>query len=204
MRVWLARHGETLWNRERRVQGVTDVPLSDLGRRQAALLGDLLSGARPEAVYCSPLSRARDTGRAVAARHGLELRIRPGLQELNQGVLEGKTFAEMVAGHGDLVREWWRDPGDQRLPGGESMMELQARAWAVLDEIRTGPEREVVVVSHNMTIRAILARALEQSLAHVRRFRLSPASLCRIAWSGAPWPQVELVGYDDHTRGAEA
>lgn len=201
MRIWLVRHGETPWNRDRRAQGWSDVALSDRGRRQAEALGALLRTREPEAVYASTLSRARETARAIAQHHDLEVIEREDLRELNQGVLEGLTVAEMLERHGALVGAWWRDPGATALPGGESLREVQERAWRVIEEVRARHEREAIVVTHNMVIRALLIRVLGLDFARSRCLKFGIASLNRIGWNGGPAPELELFNYLDHIEG---
>ena len=87
----LVRHGETDWNAEGRLQGHTDTPLNDYGRRQAAALGEDLAGDGIDAVYSSDLARARETAEIVAGRLGLPVVLEPGLREKNWGSWEGLT-----------------------------------------------------------------------------------------------------------------
>ncbi|MCA9773644.1 MAG: histidine phosphatase family protein [Myxococcales bacterium] len=202
MRIWLARHGETPWNRDRRAQGWSDVALSDRGRAQARALGELLGSTRPEAIYASTLSRAWETAEAVARPHGLGVEGREDLWELNQGILEGLTIAEMLQRHEELVSAWWRDPGDQVLPDGESLRQVQERAWRVIEEIRARHEREVIVVTHNMVIRAILIRVLGLDFSRSRCLKFGIASLNRIGWNGGSSPSLELFNFLDHIEGS--
>src|SRR5579884_1391455 len=90
----LVRHGETDWNAEGRLQGHTDRPLSDFGRRQAKELAERLSGERVDAIYASDLARARETAEIVGERLGLPVVIDPDLREKNWGSWEGLTGDE--------------------------------------------------------------------------------------------------------------
>src|SRR5919112_2688628 len=87
----LARHGETDWNRELRIQGSSDIELNELGRAQAHALAQELEHVELDAIYASDLSRARATAEAVAASHGLEVRLHPRLRERSFGGWEGFT-----------------------------------------------------------------------------------------------------------------
>ena len=87
----LARHGETDWNREFRIQGSSDIELNELGRKQAHALAQELEHVELDAIYSSDLSRARATAEAVAASHGLEVRLDPRLRERSFGSWEGLT-----------------------------------------------------------------------------------------------------------------
>ena len=87
----LARHGETDWNRQLRIQGSSDIELNDLGRRQAQALAQDLTDVELDAIYSSDLARARQTAEPVAATHGLEVRFDPRLRERSFGSWEGLT-----------------------------------------------------------------------------------------------------------------
>src|SRR5687768_16876002 len=93
----LARHGETDWNRELRIQGSSDIALNDLGRDQARALAEELAELALDAIYSSDLRRARETAEAVAAQHGLDVRLDPRLRERAFGSWEGLTRADIVA-----------------------------------------------------------------------------------------------------------
>src|SRR3990172_10052072 len=106
MDIYLTRHGETHWNQEARCQGVSDIPLSDRGRAQAALLRGRLQGGRFDCIVASDLSRARETALIVAGAGGSPLEIEPGLGEMHHGELEGLTWRELLKGHGPLLERW--------------------------------------------------------------------------------------------------
>ena len=173
MRLILARHGETETNRERLALGREDVPLNDNGRRQAAAAGASLSRLPVEAVYSSPLRRALETAEAIAAVHGLPVQVEDGLIEMDVGEMEGLTAPEMRERYGDFLRRWFStEAADLAMPGGESLQQVQDRAWTAVEALRAAhPEGTVVAVSHNFTIHAVLCRALNLPLAHFRRFR---------------------------------
>lgn len=174
----MVRHAETEWNRLRRVQGVSDIPLNERGHAQAEALGRRLALEPMRAVYSSPLARARQTAEAIAGPHGLSIEILPGLSELHQGDFEGKAFAELIAGHADLLAAFAKDPTHVRIPGGETMAEVQARAWEAFTGVLGRHEAgSVAVVGHNMTNLAILCRFLGMELARFRRLTQSSTGL---------------------------
>lgn len=152
----LIRHGETDWNREGRYQGQSDVPLNETGRRQAAAAARSLDGATLEAVYTSDLQRARDTAQAVAAASGAPLVEDPRLREVDQGEWEGQLFEDIRVRDAARVAARRRDPLGVPPPGGETVLELRARALAALDEIvRRHPAGRVAIVSHGLTLALI-------------------------------------------------
>jgi broad specificity phosphatase PhoE len=170
LRIFLLRHAETDWNRARRVQGVSDIPLNARGRAQAEAFADRLATEPLEAIYASPLSRARETAEALARRHGLPIQTVEGLSEFHQGELEGRHLEDLIADYPDLLAAFSKDPADVRIPGGETMAEVQVRAWAAFSEIvDRHTEGSVVVVSHNMTLLTLLCRFLGMTLSRFRR-----------------------------------
>src|SRR5262245_16808019 len=124
--VLVARHGETEWNRERRIQGHEDVALSETGRAQARALAERLKRAPCARVVSSDLVRAKETAEAVAAALGLRVETDPRLREQHLGEWQGLTFPEVRLRHPDLARRFAERDPDVRPPGGQTRRELQA------------------------------------------------------------------------------
>ena len=177
-KVYLIRHGETSWNSLMKFQGQTDIPLSDQGRRQAELLSRRLAGEKFTACYASDLVRAYETAKIVAARHTLAVQKIPSLRELNFGVWEGLTAADIKKSYREEVKQWWKSPLTTRIPGGETLAEMVTRAMAALKTI-VGSHREgnVLVVSHGGAIRSIIGSVLGMDLNQYWRLKLDNASL---------------------------
>jgi broad specificity phosphatase PhoE len=158
--VFLARHGETEWNRDGRWQGKTDIPLSDAGRVQARELGACLAGRGVVEVHASDLQRASETAQIVAGMLGIaappKLDVR--LRERGFGCFEGFTREECADRHPEA---WARYLADRRAtpPGGEPQSEVAARVLAALTEIARAPRPTAdapLVVSHGGTIRTFI------------------------------------------------
>ncbi|MDY6906612.1 MAG: histidine phosphatase family protein [Chloroflexota bacterium] len=178
MRLILARHGETDWNHDRRVLGHTDIELNERGRRQAAGLAEALKGERPDAIFSSPLRRARETAELIARHHTVDVELDSGLMELNAGDMEGFTYPQMVEGYSEFMKSWIEDATSMELPGGESLHQVQQRAWQVVERIRQRyADGVVVLVSHNFVILSIICQALDMPLTLFRRLRLSLGSI---------------------------
>jgi probable phosphoglycerate mutase len=160
--IYLARHGETSWNREGRWQGHTDVALNEVGLAQARALGELLRGRGIARVHTSDLARARQTAEAAAALLGVsDIVVDRALRERSFGVFEGLTRQECELRHPEHWESYRADPRHVP-PGAESqdaladrMLEALARAVARRDEIDDTP---VLIVSHGGSIRALVAR----------------------------------------------
>jgi probable phosphoglycerate mutase len=162
--LYFARHGETDWNRERRLQGQHDIPLNPLGRVQASRCGELLRAllerdGRAVGEYdyvSSPLGRARETMELMRAALGLDpqaYRTDARLMEMSFGRWEGFTFAELQAREAPALAERERDKWGFVLPGGESYAQLQVRVRAWYDSVA----RDSVVSAHGGVCRALIA-----------------------------------------------
>jgi 2,3-bisphosphoglycerate-dependent phosphoglycerate mutase len=150
----LARHGETDWNREFRIQGSSDVELNDLGREQARALADELADVELDAIYASDLSRARATAEAVAATKDLPVKLDPRLRERAFGSWEGLTRED--------IEERFR-PDDR--PDGETNEEVRARVLAAIEEIAARhPREQVLVVSHGGALNALWHHAVGERI----------------------------------------
>ena len=181
MRLILVRHGETRWNKENRVVGHTGIALNKNGRQQAARLTHALKDKRVSAIYSSPLRRARQTAGAIARAQGLDVVTDDALKEVDAGELEGLTLEEVMERYGDFLQEWVKDNPSLRMPGGESMIELQQRTWPAVEGIvGEHPDGVVILVSHSLAILSIISRALGMKPSNFRRLRLSLASISEL------------------------
>jgi broad specificity phosphatase PhoE len=150
--ILLARHGETDWNRERRVQGHSDTRLNDTGRAQARALGEELDGEPIDAVYSSDLMRAHETARLVAEPRGLGVTAIRDLRERHFGTWEGLTDEEIFARFPQAREASGREWGD-----AETQEEMAARVLGALRRIaETHVGQRVLVVSHGGPLRAVL------------------------------------------------
>ena len=175
MELILVRHGETLFNRERKVQGITDIELNDTGLRQAHQLALSLKDHEIHQIYSSPLRRAYQTAEAINQFHDVPIHRRSGLMEMDVGDFEGLSFQELRANEKDFLQRWIADPAMTKMPNGESIIELQERAWNAIGDIILEAEN-ALVVSHNFTIAAILCKIKCVDLSQFRNFCVETAS----------------------------
>ena len=182
-KIILVRHGETDWNRELRIQGgSSDTPLNEKGRRQAEDLALRLNRDRIQAVYSSPLKRALETAETIARYHQLGVVVEPLLREIEAGTLEGVTPGELGKRFSELLTQ---DGVSKKIPGGESLTELQQRCWGCIEQIsRKHTDGDLVVVSHYFTILSIICSALMLPLSRITRLRLSTGSISVINLNG--------------------
>ena len=109
-RLVLVRHGETSWNSEGRFQGRADIPLSEVGQRQAVALAAALAREEMHAIYSSDLRRAWDTALAIAERHSVPVCREPGLREMDFGSWEGLTYDQIRGIWPNVLAAWQADP----------------------------------------------------------------------------------------------
>ena len=180
-RILLIRHGSV--GGDGVLHGHVDVPLTAQGRAEAEALARGLAGEPLAAVYCSDLCRARETAEILARRHdGLSVTAEPALRELHMGRWDGRPVRELLAEDGERLRKWWADLETFRIPGGESLSDLAARAVPAFDRIvARHPGETVAVVAHGGTNRVILFRYLGIPLSRFHVLAQDPACLNRIA-----------------------
>lgn len=155
----LARHGQTNDNLEPiRVQGFTDTPLNDVGRRQAHELAERVAGTGIVSLWSSDLSRAMETAGIVGQRIGLQVRPDARLREGDRGLWEGRRFIDIQREDPEGYAAWRRAGPDFRFPGGESLQEHSDRVAAALCDIHATGELPALVVCHRGSIRAVLCR----------------------------------------------
>jgi len=155
--IYLARHGETPFNAERRFQGHLPVPLTERGRAQAAELAEAASAKGFVALYASPLARARETAGIVGARIGLEPREDARFAETDTGHWTGRLFAEVRAEAPGRFDAWASGEEDFAFPGGESFAQQRARVLAGIHDVRAaGHPGPVLIICHRQAMRLVL------------------------------------------------
>lgn len=171
------RHGETDWNRERRVQGSQGAPLNAAGHEQSKALARLLWEVPLQAVYSSALPRALETASYVAGPHSVSVVAEPRLNEIHHGDWEG--VAESDLPDPDLYRRWREDPSSCDLPGAEPLPAVRDRAVAAMREIAARHPAEgglVAIVSHQIVLALLKCYILDRPAKEIRKHALSVAS----------------------------
>jgi len=175
MQLILIRHGETLWNKEGRIQGTSDIELSDAGIEQARHLSLSLKDQPICAIHASPLKRVLKIAAIINEYHSKEIQTHSDLMEMDLGDFEGFSFKELMACEKDFLNKWIADPASVRMPNGESLKQLQKRAWRTIGAI-INKEENALVVAHNFTIAAILCHFRKISLSEFRSACVDNAS----------------------------
>jgi broad specificity phosphatase PhoE len=195
VRIVLIRHGETAHNAEQLILGQADVPLNERGLLQAQALAKTVAAGGPiaavTAVYSSPLQRAVATAMPLAETLDLPVQDEAGLIEMDVGEMDGQTFPDLQRRYPDFLRRWLSaELADVRMPGGETLREVQDRAWAAVESIRDRhPEETVAVVTHNFVVLTTLCRVLELPLAQFRHLRHDLAAVSLVELT----PQRQVV-----------
>ena len=182
----LVRHGHTDAAGKRLTGWAAGIHLNELGRREAAALAERLDGVPVRAIYSSPLERCRETAAPLAKARGLPVRIRRRLIEVDYGEWTGRPIAQLR--RTKLWRQVMFGPSGARFPGGESLLEVQARA---AEEVRAIAEEHgrgvVVVVSHADVIRLVVAHLAGMHADHLHRLVIDTGSVTAVALSnGVP------------------
>lgn len=201
-KLYLVRHGRTAWNKGEVFRGTSEVPLDDVGRRQAALVGDALrrecaesSGLPP--VYCSPLARALETAQIVAqcfatdGSHGAsDVRVDHRFTDIDVGFWTGFSLQEVEVRDPGLYDSWVKSPHIVRFPGGQTLGEVQDAAWSgVLSLVPLLDETDIILVSHRLTLKTIILRATGAGLQHFWHIRLDTASISVLETGGYGVPE---------------
>ena len=179
--LYLIRHGATEANTRRPyvLQGRrTDLPLSEIGRRQAEATRGALATRAIAHVFSSPLIRARQTAELVAEPHGLPVSLVDELTECDVGRWEGLSWAEVRQRDGPYLDTFEADPGTVPYAGGESFQQVHDRAVPAIQRlIREHPSGNLAIVTHNVVARVIVAHVTCTAIAKARRIRLDNAGI---------------------------
>jgi alpha-ribazole phosphatase/probable phosphoglycerate mutase len=177
-RIYLVRHGETEWNASLKYQGQTDVPLSEVGRKQAVLLGKRLAASKFDGFYASDLTRAYETAEIISTYHNQQIKRIPALREINFGLWEGLDYKEIRGKYPEEIKQWWNEPLLARIPGGETMDEMINRTITALRTIvESHSKGNIAVISHGGVIRSIVGTILGMDMNKYWRLRLDNACL---------------------------
>ena len=187
-RICLVRHGETLWNTERRIQGQIDIALNQHGLRQARAAGEFLRDESATALYSSDLSRAWATAHALAESTGLMANAMPALRERQYGVFEGLTYDEAKVAHPDIYARFEsREPGFA-VPGGESLEDISRRVISALGGLADKHRGEtVLVVTHGGVLDVVNRFVRGLPLVTPRDFAIPNAGLNWVSRVGPQW-----------------
>lgn len=187
-RICIIRHGETDWNAQKRIQGHTDIPLSETGRAQALAMAFNAAHHRFHAIYSSDLARALETAQALAQREGLEVRRLPQLRERHYGMFQGITAEQGAALYPAAYAHYVARDLDYDFDTGESLRRFAERVAAGIDWlVRHHAGQTVAAVSHSGVLDVIYRRATGRPLSAPRDFVIPNCALNWFHFDGRGW-----------------
>jgi broad specificity phosphatase PhoE len=199
--LFLVRHGRTGWNKEQIFRGTKDVPLDEVGKEEALLVGEQLKDKRIMAVFSSPLSRAKETAEAIARFHNVKVQVLAGLNDLNFGEWEGLSLQEVKNQYPDLYQRWQQEPQGVILPGGEGLDTVRSRAMeAVGDVVARHPQQVVALVSHRVVLKVLICALLGLANSHFWNIGQDTAAINCFQYQDGRWI-VALLNDTCHLRG---
>jgi len=187
LEIDLIRHAESEYNRDKKVQGHTDSPLTELGKRQAEMVAEVLLKRKIEALYASDLKRAHQTAEII----GKKLNIKPifveDFREIRLGDWEGRSIDEIRKNDAYNLELWYTRPLDAKIPGAEPLEHFRERVLRAFKKILAShDEGKIAIVSHGGVLSVIIAEVLGMSLNYLWHFRLNNASISRITFGSFP------------------
>ena len=184
MNLFILRHGESVWNRENRVQGSNDPGLSEKGKRQANSAGKWLKKEKIRIIYSSNLKRCAQTARIIARRTGAKIKFEPDIQEIILGVWQGKTIDEVKRLYPGSYAVWLKDPSKAGIPGWEGVPKFRKRVNRAFRSILgKNPAADVCVVTHWGVIAAHLATTLDADFDRIfQRIRVDNCGISKISY----------------------
>jgi len=191
----LVRHGETEWNFAGKIQGHTDVPLSETGWAQAAAVAEALSGMTMDAVFSSDLKRASETAHQITDGRGIEIRFTDKLRELNYGAWEGLSEDDVMRKFPEEYSTWRQGRPSFAAPGGETWFQLMERVRSFVQETAARVTNgNILLVGHGGSIRALGVSLLGFPVEACGIMSVSKAGISIIDWDGT---SVSLVVWND-------
>jgi broad specificity phosphatase PhoE len=194
--IYIVRHGETDWNLQEKMMGVSDIPLNTRGIKQAEDIARDLKDIHFDSIYSSPLSRTMKTATIINTYHNLPIITTADLREREFGELEGVHYKEIQAYHAGLMfSQTWNYP-DYRPPGGESANDVNRRVQKFIKKIlQKDKGKLILLVSHGVTIRILIAALLGNPPKYLNDIRFKNASLALVEIRGDKAPTLHIANY---------
>lgn len=156
--LYITRHGETVWNTEKRMQGWQDSDLTESGIKNATYLGERLQNISIDAIYTSPSNRTQKTSRLIRGNRDISIIVDENLREINMGVWEGQTQSSIKENYPLQFDSFWNAPQRYSPVGGETFLETQERAWKALSGIKSDYNSgNILIVTHSVVIKCLLS-----------------------------------------------
>ena len=198
----LVRHGHVEGIHPERFRGRIDLPLTDLGRKQASATADfIISQWSDFSIYSSPLSRCMDTAKSIARARNILVHPLPELLDIDYGAWQGKEREEVKATEPEMFKAWMEHPQLTAIDGAETLQDVQARLARALNMMRkVHPGGTVIAVGHDSTNRVFLTLALDLPLSRYWHLRQDPCAINVLQFDAAGC-QVISVNQTSHLIG---
>lgn len=202
IKLYLIRHGETVWNQQRIIQGSgSDTDLSETGKAQAEKLGEALASVPLAAIYSSPLKRAMATAEAIARSHNLQITPELGLREIHVGEFEGMSLEKFAQGFSQFMVDWQTKGEAVNFNGGENLGQFKDRVWKTVRKIvRENGPGSVAVVSHYFVTATVVCTALGLPITHLVRIRIQPSSQTVLEFEDGCAPRMLVLSDICHLK----
>lgn len=202
MNLYMVRHGQTASSRENRFTGSSDPPLTAVGEEMAQEFAQAYVSMTWEAIYTSPMLRARQTANPLSRLTGVPTTLEDGLKEIDYGEWEGLRQDEVKQRWSEAFEHWADDVASRGTPGGETAFHVAARAMRVVEAIRSRHQQgNVLIVSHKATLRVITCALLGLD---VRLFRQRIAQpVCAVTMFAVTDTTALLTLHGDRTHLSE-
>jgi len=186
--IYLVRHGQTAWNKEEIFRGRTDIPLDEIGLKQAELAGEYFKEMEIHGIYASPLARAWETAQKIAQFHDLKVQPLNGIIDMSFGKWEGHPHQEIQKNDREIYRQWREEPHKVRFPGGESLEDVRVRSMAALEEvIRLNDGKTLIFVSHRVINKVLICGILGIDNSHFWQISQDPTAINLIQYKNGKY-----------------
>ncbi len=182
MKIYLIRHGQTDWNLEGKIQGRYDVSLNETGSKQAELLAMGMDKRPVVQIFSSRQKRALETAQAVGRRQHVAVTVIDGLEEVEFGEWEGKTWDEISREYPEEFKVWCTEPAEIVPPGGESRPQIYRRIGNALKEILRRSRGDIAIVSHGAALAYMVSIMLEKELGDHDEIIVKNASISTVEY----------------------
>lgn len=195
-RICIIRHGETDWNRQRRIQGQIDIPLNETGRAQALAMAFNAAHHSFSAIYSSDLSRALDTAKMLGEREQHEIKVVPQLRERHYGMLQNVVKENIATQYPEANEHYLSRNLHYNFENGESLLTFSQRVLDIFNWIvRHHENQQVAVVCHAGVLDIMYRKATNLHLEKARDFVIPNCALNWFHYDGENW---HLDRWDDH------
>lgn len=189
---YLTRHGSTVYNEMDRLQGISDIPLSEKGILESKLLAERLKTEKFDMIFHSPLIRSKQTAEIVNQFHQLPLVCVDEFIEMNMGEWEGQNFPQFIEKNAEFYMRWITDPS-VGMPGGESFSNLFERVKNGVERVLTHCRGNILIVTHALVTRAILGSLMDFPIPQARQFRTGNCSLSKVMIYDSPFGPHKMI-----------